>query len=184
MSYIRKRKRNGRIYLEEVKSIRVNGKVVQKHIRYIGKEADNKTILSSSISNASIEQVKVYGPLLVLNHIADEIKLNDSLGEYSNEILSLVFAHCMDYKSVNKMPTWFERTDLNMLLDLECLTESRLLQALDSIESKDMESLQRNIFNNVNKVHNIDTKGVIYDVTNTYLYGKKCPLGKYGRTIF
>ena len=44
MSYIRKRKRNGYIYLEEVKSIRVDGKVKQKYLRYVGKEVDNKTI--------------------------------------------------------------------------------------------------------------------------------------------
>ena len=57
MSYIRKRKRNGKIYLEEVESIRVNGKVVQKHLKYIGKEVDGDTILSSSVSDISIEKV-------------------------------------------------------------------------------------------------------------------------------
>lgn len=62
MSYIRKRKRNGRIYLEEVESVRIDGKVVQKHIKYIGRKADDKTILSSSISNISIEEVKLHGP--------------------------------------------------------------------------------------------------------------------------
>ena len=37
----------------------------------------------------------------------------------------------MDYRSLNHMPTWFERTDLNFLLDLEGLTEKRLVGALD-----------------------------------------------------
>ena len=98
MSYIRKRKKNGKIYLEEVESVRVNGKIVQRHIKYIGKEADNKTILSSSISNISIEEIKLHGPLLVLNYFCEKIGLSDILGEYSNELLSLVFAHCIDYK--------------------------------------------------------------------------------------
>jgi hypothetical protein len=61
MSYIRKRKRNGKVYLEEVESKRIDGKVVQKHIRYVGREADGKTILSASISDLEIEQVKVHG---------------------------------------------------------------------------------------------------------------------------
>ena len=30
-------------------------------------------------------------------------------------------------------------------------------------------------------IYNLETKGIIYDVTNTYLYGKKCPFGKFGK---
>ena len=61
ISFIRKLKRNGRIYLAEVENRWVGGKVVQRHIRYVGREADGKTILSASISNVQIEQVKLYG---------------------------------------------------------------------------------------------------------------------------
>ena len=181
MSFIKKIKRNGKIYLAEVKSERVNGKVVHRYIRYLGKEADGKTILSSSISDVAIDKVKLHGPLLVLNHLAKEIGLSEVLGDYGDEILSLVYAHCLDYKSINQMTSWFERTDLNMILDLEELTEKRLLQALDSLEQQDLESLQLRIFENVCKRYDLDTKGMVYDVTNTYLYGKKCPLGKWGK---
>jgi len=75
MSFIKREKRNGKIYLSEVENIRIGGKVVQRHIRYIGKEADGKTILSSSITHLSVDQVKVYGSLLVLNHLANKISL-------------------------------------------------------------------------------------------------------------
>ncbi len=74
MSFIRKRKRNGKVYLEEVESKRIDGKVVQKHIRYIGREANGKTVLSASLSNVEIEQVKVHGPLIVLHHLAGQSK--------------------------------------------------------------------------------------------------------------
>lgn len=124
---------------------------------------------------------KLYGPLLVLNHLAREIGLSEVLGDYGDEILSLVYAHCLDYKSINQMTSWFERTDLNMILDLEDLTEKRLLSALDSLEQQNQETLQRRIFENVCKRYDLDTKGLVYDVTNTYLYGKKCPLGKWGK---
>jgi len=183
MSFIKKIKRNGKIYLAEVKSERVNGKVVHRYIRYLGKEADGKTILSSSISDVAIDKVKLHGPLLVLNHLAKEIGLSEVLGDYGDEILSLVYAHCLDYKSINQMTSWFERTDLNMILDLEELTEKRLLQALDSLEQQDLESLQLRIFENVCKRYDLDTKGMVYDVTNTYLYGKKCPLAPYVRKV-
>lgn len=181
MSFIRRHRVGARIYLEEVESKRVNGKVTQRHIRYIGKEADGRTILSASISDVEVEQVKLYGPLLVLHELATEIGLPDLLGAYSSELLSLVYAHCLDYKSVNQMPAWFERTDLAMLLELEGLTEARLLKALDALEAQDPEALQRDIFESVRKTYRLKNSGVIYDVTNTYLYGKKCPLGKLGK---
>ena len=181
LSFIRKFKKNGRVYLAEVESKRVDGKVVQRFIRHVGREADGKTILSSSISDVAIEKVKLHGPLLVLNHLAQEIGLSEALGDYGDEILSLVYAHCLDYKSINQMTQWFERTDLNMILNLEELTEHRLLSALDSLEEQNQEVLQRRIFENVCKRYDLDTKGLVYDVTNTYLYGKKCPLGKWGK---
>lgn len=180
MSYICRRRRGNKIYLEEVESQRVNGKVIQRYIRYVGKEANGKTILSTSMSDVQIEQVKLYGPLLVLNHLAQEIGLSDHLGKYSSEILSMVYAHCLDYESINQMPAWFERTDLNVLLNLEGVTEERLLKALDFLQAQDSDQLQRIIFESVREKYKINDAGVIYDVTNTYLYGKKCPLGKEG----
>ncbi len=181
MSFIRKIKRGDTVYLAEVENRRENGKVVQKHIRYIGKEKNGETIISINSSDLEVEKVKIYGPLLVLNQIAKEIDLHKGLGKYSNEILSMVYAHCLDYKSVRKMPEWYKRTDLNSLLKLEDLTESRLLSALDSLEVNP-EHLQMKIFQTVQKKYKVDLKGLIYDVTNTYLYGNKCQLGKLGRS--
>ena len=45
--------------------------------------------------------VKVYGSLLVLNHLANKISLPSILGEFAGELLSLVYAHCIDYRSIN-----------------------------------------------------------------------------------
>lgn len=182
MSFIRKIKKNDRIYLAEVESKRVKGKVVQRFIRYVGKQADNKIILSSSASDMVVDSVKLHGPLLVLDHLAKEINLSRILGRYGDTILALVYAHCLDYKSVNYMRRWFEKTDLNMILDLEDLTEYQLYQAFDSLEEMGAENLQERIFQEVQKRYPINSEGVVYDVTNTYLYGNKCPLGKLGRS--
>jgi transposase len=182
MSYVKRIKRNGKIYLAEVESKRIDGKVVQRHIRYLGKEADGKTILSSSISNISIEEIKIHGPLIVLNYFCEKIGLSEILGEYGDELLSLVFAHCIDYKSVNQMSRWFKRTDLNMILNLEKLTEDRIFKALDSIqEENNIEQIETEIFDKIKAIYAIDTTGIIYDVTNTYLYGKQCPFGQFGK---
>ena len=90
MSFIRRIKRQGRVYLAEVENKWIKGKCVQRHIRYVGRQADGKTLLAASLSEVEVEQVKLYGPLLVLNHLAKEIQLAEQLGSYSQEILSLV----------------------------------------------------------------------------------------------
>ena len=180
MSFIRKYKKNGQIYLAEVESVRVDGKVVQRFIRYVGREANGKTILSCSMSEAEIESVRISGPLMALHSIASEIGLPTLLGEYSNEILAMTYAHCLDYKSLNNMKTWFQRTDLNHILKLETLTEKRLVNALDSIEQFDQMQIQEDLFNKVKEKLKITSKGVVYDVTNTYFHGKSCPIAKYG----
>ena len=181
MTFIKRFRKGDRVYLAEVENKRVQGKVVTRYIRYMGKEADGKTVLSASISDVEVDYVKQYGPLLILNHLAKEVGLAEHLGPYSNEILSMVYAHCLDYESVNQMPAWFERTDLNMMLNLEGLTEQQLLKALDSLETQGAEDLQRTIFASVRKHYGLQDSGIVYDVTNTYLYGKKCPLGKEGK---
>lgn len=180
MSFIRKFRKGGRVYLAEVENQRVGDKVVQRFIRYVGKEANGRTVLSTSISDVEVQEVKLYGPLLVLHHLAQEIQLPDQLGDHSHEILSLVYAHCLDYRSLNHMPKWFERTDLNFLLDLEGLTEKRLVGALDSLEALNMETWQQRLFEGVCRQYRLRPSGVIYDVTNTYLYGRRCPLAKPG----
>ena len=183
MSFIRRiKKKDGQVYLAEVENKWVNGKTVQKHIRYIGKEVDGEVVVSLSSKDLQVDSVKVYGPLLALHSIAQKINLPKILGEYSNEILSMVYAHCLDYKSVRNMPKWYERTDLNILLNLEGLTQSRLVSAMDSINDDQIESYQENIFKNVKKAYNIDSKGMVYDLTNTYFCGKNCTMGKTGRS--
>jgi transposase len=180
MNFIRKIKKGKFTYLAEVKTFREDGVVKQQHIRYVGKEKNGKTILSCSISDAQITSVKLSGQLMVLNSIAKSIGLHETLGEYSNEILSMVYAHCLDYKSLNQMENWFEKTDLNLVLNLEELTEKRLFNALDSI-NEDSFKKQEITFNNIKKYLNLTPDGIIYDVTNTYFYGKESDIAKYGK---
>jgi transposase len=181
MSFIRKIKKGDKTYLAEVENRRVEGKVVQRFIRYVGKQADGRTVLSTSLSDVEVAEVKLYGPLLVLHDLAKEINLDTHLGPYAREILSMTYAHCLDYKSVNRMEGWFARTDLNLLLGLQNLTESRLLSGMDFLEQSDAQGLQRAIFRSVQEHYRLENSGVIYDVTNTYLYGKHCEMSKLGR---
>ena len=181
MSFIRRIKRAGKTYLAEVENIRIGGKIVQRHIRYIGKEVDGETIITTAINDLKIEQIKVFGPLLVLDDLARSIGLHEMLGDYGQEILSMVYAHCLDYQSLNQMRSWYDRTDLNYILNLKNVTEARLVGALDSLEKMDPTTIQKNIFDKVRDVYKIRGSGIVYDVTNTYLYGKKCSLARFGK---
>jgi transposase len=180
MSFIRKIKKSGKVYLAEVENRWVDGRCVQKHLRYIGREADGKTVLASSLSHVQIDSVKLFGPLLVLDFLAKDIHLDRLLGTYAPEILSMVYAHCLDYKSVNQMERWFSRTDLALLLSIEKVTERKLLEALDFLEQQDATHFQQKLFRQVQSVYRFPVSAVIYDVTNTYFYGRQCPLGKWG----
>lgn len=180
MSFIRRYKKGGKTYLAEVESVRVGDKVKQRFIRYIGKEADGETILACSVSESEIDSVKLSGPLMVLHSMATKIGLPKMLGRYSNEILAMVYAHCLDYKSLNHMEKWFKRTDLSLILNLNELTQKKLVNALDSIESFDLMSMQQKIFSQVNHSFDLTSSGVIYDVTNTYFHGNKCKIAKLG----
>lgn len=183
MSFVRKVKVGKHTYLQEVESIWENGKSKHKYLRTIGKEVDNKKILSGSIEHSQVSRVAIYGPLLVLDEIAKQIKLPEVLGKYSSEILSMVYSHCVDPRSLNKMREWFERTELNHLLNLKELTERKLLDSLDYIESDERsEILQNKIFNAVNAKYQLEKKSFFYDITNIYFFGSNCRIAKRSKS--
>jgi len=183
MVFIRKVKVGEQVYLQEVESIWENGKSKHRYIRTIGKEIDNKKILTGSIESSQISRVAIYGPLLVLNEIAKQIKLHEILGKYSSEILSMVYSHCVDPRSLNKMQDWFGRTELNHILNLNELTERRLVDSLDYVESDERsEILQNKIFDEVNAKYQLAKNSFFYDVTNIYFFGSNCPIAKRSKS--
>src|SRR5207244_10805096 len=95
VSFIRRSRRGKYTYLAEVESVRVGKKVVQRFIRYIGREEDGKTVLSCSVSEASVEEVKLAGPLMMLHGLGEAIGLPDLLGADADETLVFVYALCM-----------------------------------------------------------------------------------------
>ncbi|MFH0837483.1 MAG: hypothetical protein V1870_05100, partial [Candidatus Aenigmatarchaeota archaeon] len=182
MSFIRRVKVGKYTYLREVRSVWENGRTKQKFVRHVGKEIDGKKKLNGSIENSEITNVKIYGPLLVLNEIAKEIGLHDILGNYSNEILSMVYSHCIDPKSLNKMEEWFTKTELNHILKLEKLTERRLSDSLDNINiDKRIEYFQQKIFTALKNKYKVNTDIFFYDVTNVYFFGTHCKIAKRGK---
>jgi hypothetical protein len=59
MSFTRKIRKNGKTYLAEVENRWIDGKCVQKHLRYLGREVDGETVLSSSLSDVVVDEVRL-----------------------------------------------------------------------------------------------------------------------------
>jgi len=182
MVFIRKIRKGGHTYLAEVESKRVNGKVVQRHIRYVGRELSGKVIRSGSIEDTEIVKVTAWAPLLVLDTLAKEVHLSEILGDYGEYLLSFAYAHSLEPKSVNKMDEWFGRTDLHNMLDISEVSEKKLYHALDSISEKNLELIQKKIFDSVKHKYDLSPEGYFFDVTNVYFYGSECPIARKGKS--
>src|SRR3989344_9389728 len=149
MVFIRKVKVGNKTYLTEVKSVREGNKVRQEFIRYVGREVNGKRIISGSAEEIEVTNVKIWAPLIVLDKLARQINLSEILGDYGEYLLSMVYAHCIEPKSLNRMEDWFKRTDLHNILKIKDVSEEKLYNALDSINDKNLAVIQRKIFRSV-----------------------------------
>jgi transposase len=181
MAFYKRKVINGIVYLSKVKSVRVGKTVRHQFISYVGKVPSQKDILSLKEIPLN-SHVKINANILVLDAIAKEIDLHHLLGPYSAVLLSLVYAHCLDYRSLTRMDKWVKKTNVGYLLGLKNVKEYRLLKALDDLESKNFGELQREIFSSVKKNLKLRPTGILYDVTNTYFFGKKCSIGRRGKS--
>jgi transposase len=180
MSFIRRIKKGNSVYLAEVENRRIGGKVVQKHIRYVGKEVDDRPILTGSVERASVDRVTIYGPLLVLDELAKQIELRDALGQYGDYLLSLAYAHCVSPDSLRGMSEWYQKTEISNLLNIPQITYKKLIEAMDSLEGMEGEKVQERIFSRLRDVLTLSPSGYFYDITNIYFYGVCCALAKKG----
>jgi len=181
MSFIRKIKKGNSVYLAEVENQRIGGKVVQKHLRYVGKEVDDKPMLTGSVERASVDRVTIFGPLLVLDEVAKQIDLAEALGDYGDYLLSLAFAHCVVPDSLRGMTEWYQKTEISNLLNIPQITYKKLVEAIDYLDGIDGDKVQERIFSRLKDILSLSPSGYFYDITNVYFYGVCCPLAKKGQ---
>ena len=182
MTFIRKLKRNGRIYLAEVENKRDGAKVRQRIVRYIGVPPEHvKSIFPKHFSELKIDSSRVFGSVIALDFVAKQIGLYDLLGEHAEAIMTLVFCHCHDYRSVVKAEQWFQKTDLSKIFSGKEITEKQLRNGIEALEKLDQLSLQKSIFENFIQFCGEDSSSIVYDVTNTYFTGCCANIGKKGK---
>ncbi len=81
MSFIRKIKKGQNVYLALVESKWVKGKVIQRVIKYIGKEINGKVIRRVNTEDIQVEAVKHYADVLVIHKLATVLNLEKLLDE-------------------------------------------------------------------------------------------------------
>jgi len=181
MSFIRKVKVGEKIYLSEVENTRINGKVKQKFIRYIGREMNGKPIRKVEVNNIKIENVKRSLDVLAIDKIAEELKLKELQNKF---ILALVYSHLLEKRSINKLEEWIRFTEIPEILGLNEISIKQLYESLSNINEESFEKINNNLQEVFEKYPDGNDAAVI-DITDTYFESSKLKIkrrkGKDGK---
>jgi hypothetical protein len=146
MSFVRKIKKGNKVYLAEVENVRINGKTIQKHIRYVGKEVNNQPILTGSVATATVERHHLW-PLLMLDEIVHQIDLSRLLGEYGDYLLFSLCPLCGS-DSLTGLSSGTEERDCSLLSYPTSAMPN--YEAIDSVEGQ--SEIRSRIYERLQKV--------------------------------
>lgn len=181
MSFIRKVKVGEKVYLSEVENTRINGKVKQKFLRYIGREMNGKPIRKVEVNNIKIENVKRSLDVLAIDKIAEELKLKELQNKF---ILALVYSQLLEKRSINKLEEWIRFTEIPEILGLNDISVKQLYESLSDINEESIEKINNNMQDVFEKYPEGNDAAVI-DITDTYFESSKLKIkrrkGKDGK---
>jgi transposase len=199
----RRRKVGNATYLEEYRSHRVNGKVVTKFVRYIGKEdSGNKVVESSRIIDRLVPAgSRRAGDVDLLWSIAQNLEIPGIIDRMCHPGSSIspgkvltawAINRVVDPESATQLEQWVKTTDLPRLSGIpeDWWTKDLFLDSLDAIcydqrRTQELKDLTRNIdeeiFRHWRTKHPLNGKDhVAYDLTTLLLFGTSCPLAEFG----
>jgi len=170
MSFIRKIKKGPHVYLAEVENHRVQGKVVQKVLRYVGKEIDGHIERRVVTTDVEVEAVRQCADVLAVHRVAERLGLRDMFDEYGPYILSFVYSHLLERPSIRKLEEWFGGTEIPELLGLQEISTGRLYETLGHLSRWEFGRVEEKI---LERLRGYETKNhsAIIDVTDTYFEG-------------
>lgn len=204
---IKRKKKNGRIYLEEYKSIRVKGKVKSVYVRSLGPE---EPVAPSRPKPKLIDRLE-HGPshragtvtilwelasLLGFVNIIDEICCGETNidGPSPGKLLTAwAINRVIDPMSTTMLENWIPTTDLPRLMNLNPadLTKTSFLTAMDFVCYDDKtigqihdftHQIDDALYKQWRKLHPLSNKAeiVAYDLTSVLFFGVSCPLAEFG----
>jgi transposase len=192
MTYTVAKKVRGKTYLYEYHSVREEGKVRHKLLRYLGSPAR----LADNKGKCDVDQIEVtraldYGPVVALHTLAESIDLAGCIDKITTKgggaslgrlIEAMVINRCIAPKSRHAFKDWCERTALPELIDLpaKAVSDYILYKAMDYLTDDRILEIQKEIFRVVKKVYSIDLSLIFYDITSTYFEGNKVLFARFG----
>lgn len=174
MTFIRKIKKGSRVYLAEVKSVREDGKVKQKFIRYVGKEFNGRVVKRISTENIQVDSVKQSLDILVIDKIAEILEIKLIKNPY---IISLIYAHLLENKSISATENWIRFTEIPDILGIKKVSVKKLYESLSEIKEEEFNEINNQMFSVFKEYENISDAAVI-DVTDTYFSGSNFNIKK------
>ena len=205
---IKRKKRNGRIYLEEYKSIRVDGKVKSVYVRSLGPEEPVQTYRPKPKTLDRLEHGRSHkaGATTLLWELASElgfVNIIDEIccGEPNIEgptpgklLTAWAINRVLDPMSNTMLENWISTTDLPRLMDLEIadLTRNSFLTAMDFVcyDDKDIgqirdftQAIDDTLYRQWRKMHPLkpgEAETVAYDLTSVLFFGISCSLTELG----
>jgi transposase len=169
--FIRKIKTKSGTYLAEVETKRIDGKVKQRIIRYIGKEINGKISRKVQMEDVSVINVKRYLDVEIVDKLAEELGIKHTLPK---EIIVFVYAQLLDRPEINKLEEWLNNTEILSFLGMNYISTTRLYEALSKFDEVDFRNIEEAIREKL-LAYEKKSKAIILDVTDTYFEGKSVP---------
>jgi len=203
---IKRKNKNGRVYLEEYKSIRVDGKVKSIYVRSLGPEepvAPSKPKTLDRLQHSRSHRAGAVGLLWELASQLGFVNIIDEIccGEPNIEgptpgklLTAWAINRVLDPMSNTMLKNWIPTTDLPRLMDLSPadLTRNSFLTAMDFVCYEDKtigqihdftQPIDDALYQQWRKTHPLkpgETETVAYDLTSVLFFGVTCSLAELG----
>jgi len=144
------------------------------------------------IDDIGINEVLDFGDVAVQHKIFEKLGISDIINAHTTkgggkidvgrlaEIMA-INRNC-DPCSRRKLPSWFERTVLPILLNIKPseINDKLFLRAFHYLQEETTIPIQKEIYEKISQVYDIKTEKVYYDITSSYFEGNSCSLAKFG----
>lgn len=171
MAFVRKIKKGDAVYLALVENKRVEGKVVQKVIKYLGREIEGKPVKRVNPHDIEVTAVKHYADVLAIDRAARMLELHKLLGENSKYVLAIAYSHLIERPSISKLEKWFGNTEIPDVLGIDKVSTYKLYTTLAELSEIDFSYVEERIFRRFEKYEGSSRRAAIIDITDTYFEG-------------
>ena len=150
-----------------MRSTRVNGKVKQEFIRYIGKEMGCSPVRRLSSVDVRVMGVRRSLDVEAVHRIALKLGIG---GMIQKSAQVMVYSQLLDRPAINRMPEYLQETEILRHLDIPHVSTQDLYTSLSDINSMDFSYIEKKLSDIFLELEG-NRRTVVIDVTDTYFTG-------------